>query len=147
MKKIFFTQLVLLSSFVFAAPKVVKTERVGLNYQLTGAKVTASAAGTVQFTFNVQYSNSCVAGSSQLNVLANEHAAYNKEGEATSNFLFLAVEEKFLELACPMLYRPVVVSYTTTVDNLQSRTDYEVHILGGNKDPKDPVFVTKVTTK
>jgi hypothetical protein len=52
-----------------------------------------------------------------------------------------------LELACPMLYRPVVVSYTTTVDNLQSRTDYEVHILGGNKDPKDPVFVTKVTTK
>lgn len=148
MKKILFIQLVLMSSLVFAAPaRTVKSERVGLNYQLTNVKITAVDADTVQFGFTVKYSNSCVAGSSILSVMANEHGTYTKEGEATGNFLFLAVEEKFLELACPMVYRPVDVQYVSTIDNLQGKTKYEVHVVGANANPKDPVMVTNVTTK
>lgn len=122
MKKMLLSSVLALASVsAFAAPQAEDT-RIYARKAENVAIATGAQPGTIQLEYTIVHSNSCVASVSHVGTTS---------VLAPGNRLVVAVDTKWVKkVACPAVYHPTPVRYTTTLANLSHGETYEIELIG-----------------
>jgi hypothetical protein len=120
MKKMLLSSLVAIASLTAVAAPQAEDTRVHARKVENASVAPGEKPGTISLQYTVVHSNPCVAGATHVGTtsIVNGHR------------LIVAVDAKWVKkVACPAVYRPTPVSYSTTLANLIPGEIYEVELL------------------